>query len=764
MIPDTWARISEQDFHDRATFDYEMKYVQSMFSEENIRAKANLIRTITRTDNTISTIIHKIPQGPVVVSTPPNTGFTMASNAFIDLYLSGIPMIFKPSLTAAATTLELLLHFRNALDRLGGVRSAVNTLIGDSVTIIAQLAASEEIAGLIHIGGDHAGRAIQQEYADSGKVIALEMQGSDLICFLDDLSESAFIARMRRAIQERIHGAAGQFCVGPKRFLIPLQYLELAKREARAAIAKAQPGLMCEGQTTLSPVADPDTLFNQIARYKKMKGVDVVVDGYRVDYRGYTCKEGDFITPFLITIENPGQNAIFMKEELFGPGIQIGIYDALDEIPMILDNSNYNLRASIHGEDADSLQYLINNCRTGGLFINRPHLDAYGGYVAGGRGFSCESSDTGARFFAKPFLKLVSERIVVLPNSLRKVLNVRQPEETLNNGTTSLGNVILTCQETSLTVNHGYQTPNRVKSYLATQENLVVPKQPFFDRILQEIDNRFSLISDNLRIFEPGFGPALFARQLLESSFLSYHPRIHIEGADISYGFLYYSASLLNRIYDRNKTHNSHFSCHLSSGVNCINEFDPYYDRGSNADRFHLILASQFEHYCPNSTRSTQGIRYRRAGIPFSTKREFRQMCYSKLKDGGIYCTIDDRRGETPEEQEILDNAWDEYVARQYCNPNITSRIQNLDPSIHNKIINRVKLHTDKRGKVCLDSLIKDIRNTRNHRRAMCCEEIEPLSATLKDFREIFGRNNVIYVPHPYTRSHSNFYLIIGIR
>jgi hypothetical protein len=309
------------------------------------------------------------------------------------------------------------------------------------------------------------------------------------------------------------------------------------------------------------------------------------------------------------------------------------------------------------------------------------------------------------------------------------------------------GIVTLRANATRSGINESYQTPARVQSYVATQD-LVVPKDTLFNRIISVLINEMNPATRSIRILEPGMGPAAFTRFVLRRPFTDRFDEILVEGADISHGMLTYAAEVIEALYQSN-VNGSRVTVALSSGVNCIDAADAFYWAiKSQSRRFDAIVASQFEHYCPNSPTSPLADRYRELKVPFSTKTEFRRHCYDLLDKGGFYFTVDDRLGESPEEHKEICDAWDGHVVRQFTDDAI---LEHLD-----------SLNYDRKRPVA--ALIGVAAKAREHRRAICCEEIEPLSATRRDFMEIFGEDNVFCMMHPSIETHPGFYLMWAVK
>lgn len=319
------------------------------------------------------------------------------------------------------------------------------------------------------------------------------------------------------------------------------------------------------------------------------------------------------------------------------------------------------------------------------------------------------------------------------------------------------GIVTLRANETRLGINESYQTPARVQSYVATQD-LVVPKDALFNRIINVLINEMNPTTRSIRILEPGMGPAAFTRFVLRRPFTDRFDEIYIEGADISHGMLAYAAEVIEALY-QSDVNGSRVTVSLSAGVNCIDVADAFYWAiQSQNRRFDAIVASQFEHYCPNSSTSPLADRYRELKVPFSTKREFRRHCYDLLDQGGFYFTIDDRLGESPEEHKDICDAWDGHVVRQFTDDAILAHLDSLNPALARNL----RLNYDRTRPMA--ALIGVAAKAREHRRAICCEEIEPLSVTRRDFVEIFGEDNVFCMMHPSIETHPGFYLMWAVK
>jgi len=313
--------------------------------------------------------------------------------------------------------------------------------------------------------------------------------------------------------------------------------------------------------------------------------------------------------------------------------------------------------------------------------------------------------------------------------------------------------VTLTGGQVAPGINESYQTTGRVESYVATQD-IVVPKDALFGKIIDVLMNETAPTRRSIRILEPGMGPAAFTRFVLRKPFLDRFDEIHVQGADISHGMLVYAAEVIHALYQSN-VDGQRITIALSSGINCVNIMDPFYEAIRSQGRgFDAIVASQFEHYCPNSHESPLAGKYRERGIPYSTKAEFRRMCHDLLEEGGVYFTLDDRFGESPEEHERICQAWDSYVVRQFTDDAILHHLRSSNPALARNLRLTYDRQRPRQALLCVAA------QAREHRREICREEIEPLSVTRRDFVALFGEENVQCMMHPSIETHPGFYLM----
>ncbi len=400
-----WRQLAQWEYHNSVTFDIEQKIVEENFDIENIKIKADMIeRTFTKNEEpfVLEYRLKKKPLGPVLVILPTNAGYTMLNNVFTDLFLAGIPMIIKAPKKFAVVPYELANLYLKKIEEFK-LPKAICMVTGDSKEIVKKLITNKNITGLIFIGGSNTGDKLIQSYSNLKKPIVLEMNGSNIVAYLKDVDKEDFIKDIVSSIKDRIFGASGQFCLSPKRLLIPDKFRDIALKVANKICNESKPGPMSAESTNLVPVSDINIVINQLKNYSNEPNIEVIRLGKRVDINSNEDEKGEFLTPSIILIKDPLNSNMFIKEEIFGPVIQIGICTNLNEAIKITNKSRYNIRASFHTTDAASIKSIMAKCRSGGIFFNLQHLRGWGGIAVGGIGDSCET-DVGPRFFYDNFL------------------------------------------------------------------------------------------------------------------------------------------------------------------------------------------------------------------------------------------------------------------------------------------------------------------------------------------------------------------------
>jgi hypothetical protein len=194
--------------------------------------------------------------------------------------------------------------------------------------------------------------------------------------------------------------------------------------------------------------------------------------------------------------------------------------------------------------------------------------------------------------------------------------------------------------------------------YAATQE-AIVPKASFWARLIDCLVESplapvsGTLMPPSLTVAEPGCGPAFALEALVAGLPLDHWASVELVGIEKREDMLDTAQARLAHALEqrpgwgarcRTRVLLDRAECPASAWWR---ESSALSGRGG----WGLIIASQFEQYCPNAPRGSA-----------VTKTEFRQQVFSALQPGGLYALITDAAAEDAATQAQWDATWDASV------------------------------------------------------------------------------------------------------
>jgi SAM-dependent methyltransferase len=302
-------------------------------------------------------------------------------------------------------------------------------------------------------------------------------------------------------------------------------------------------------------------------------------------------------------------------------------------------------------------------------------------------------------------------------------------------------------------VNPGYEAFDRALSYELTQE-VIIPKMGLMDyaarRVVAPWGNDI-----HRRVLDVGSGPGWFFESLVEA-----RPRplgMLYVAVDLSLAMAARATDVFSRLLEGWSRDTGDIEIRAYGGVNALaihsSDMQGVCDNGA----FDLIVASQFEQYCPNDCRSLLGEELSLAAVPFVTKGEFRRFLRSLLAPRGKYVTIQDysETGAARERDSLA--LWDSCVASALHQFTLTTPDLVNMPRLQRKLIVNYGADTTH------ETRIQAVTSARVHRRRLCREEVESWNEALTDIEAVFGKQNVTVVEHPIPAL-SRFRLVIAER
>ncbi|HET7571247.1 MAG TPA: aldehyde dehydrogenase family protein [Gaiellaceae bacterium] len=296
----------------------------------------------------------RLPWGPAAIFMPWNAPAHTAIVKSADALTAGCPVVLKPS--------EWAPHFSGVFAE--AVRASlppgVVQILHGGREVGAALVADPRVAAVSYTGGVAGGTAVAETCARQLKPVDLELSGNNPVVVLPGEEPAAVAANVLTALLM----LNGQYCVGPRRLIVPEDEVDgyvAAFGEALDAVAI---GPTDDPSTQLGPLAHEahrERLEAQLAEFAS-RGCEVRRFGTLPDSGGH------FLAPALVV----GDGAAEIREEVFGPVLQVRGYDDLDEAVAIANDHPYGLCGYVFGSDRDAARAVGRRLRAGLVRLNSP--------------------------------------------------------------------------------------------------------------------------------------------------------------------------------------------------------------------------------------------------------------------------------------------------------------------------------------------------------------------------------------------------------
>jgi acyl-CoA reductase-like NAD-dependent aldehyde dehydrogenase len=218
-----------------------------------------------------------------------------------------------------------------------------------------------DVRALSFTGSGRTGRLIQAAAAKSNlKQVFLELGGKSPAVIFDDADLKETVKETAYSIQWN----SGQVCMANSRVYvqdtIADKYIELFK-EHMSSIKMGDPQ---EKGINHGPQAD-EVQHKTVLRYLEMgkqSGDLVLGGGAPSDQNGY------YIQPTIFT--NTPEDATIMKEEVFGPVVNINVFKTEEEVLEKANNTEYGLYASVYTKNIDRALRFAKGLEAGTVGVN----------------------------------------------------------------------------------------------------------------------------------------------------------------------------------------------------------------------------------------------------------------------------------------------------------------------------------------------------------------------------------------------------------
>ncbi|WP_419816230.1 NAD-dependent succinate-semialdehyde dehydrogenase [Glacieibacterium sp.] len=303
-------------------------------------------------------IVQHQPVGISLLVTPWNFPAAMATRKIGPALAAGCTVILKPAIETPLTALAIAAIMAEAGVPDGVVNIITPRSAGD---IVSKILHDPRVRKLSFTGSTQVGRILLREAADNIVNCSMELGGNAAFIVLDDADldaaiEGAMIAKMRNG---------GEACTAANRFYIQrgIHDAFVAKLSERMRAVRLDNGALADTQCgpmiNEKAVAKIESLVGDAVQ----RGAKIVVGGKRPDRPGY------FYEPTVMTGVVAGSS--INAEEVFGPVAAVTVFDTIDEVVALANDTEYGLASYVYTQDFRAGLQLSSRLECGMVGLNR---------------------------------------------------------------------------------------------------------------------------------------------------------------------------------------------------------------------------------------------------------------------------------------------------------------------------------------------------------------------------------------------------------
>ncbi|CRL21897.1 Aldehyde/histidinol dehydrogenase [Penicillium camemberti] len=297
------------------------------------------------------------PFGVVGVIIPWNVPVYFFINKVAPAIAAGNTVVIKSSEKAPLTSAKLASLVQTA----GFPPGVINVLSGHGNISGTTLAHHMDVRLITFTGSGRTGRLIQQASANSNlKNVIFELGGKSPTFIFED-------ADLERSAKESAHSIqwnSGQVCMANSRVYVHASVADTFISLFKENLKSVTLGDPTDPHVNHGPQAD-EAQFNIVKRYIELGKRDgqLILGGENVtDHKGY------FISPTIFT-KTP-EDAPIMKEEVFGPVVNINVFTTEDEVIQMVNSTEYGLYAAVYTRDVSRAMRFAMSMEAGTVGIN----------------------------------------------------------------------------------------------------------------------------------------------------------------------------------------------------------------------------------------------------------------------------------------------------------------------------------------------------------------------------------------------------------
>ncbi|MCP3853711.1 MAG: NAD-dependent succinate-semialdehyde dehydrogenase [Actinomycetia bacterium] len=341
----------------RAEVNYGADFLR-WFAEEARRITGEWLPSARRDQRFLAL---KQPVGVVAAVTPWNYPISMLTRKMGPALAAGCTLVLKP---AEATPLCAKAVYEVFID--AGVPAGVINMVtaSDPVPIGDVFTSDPRVRKLTFTGSTAVGRLLASKAAGNLQRVSVELGGhAPFIVFPD--ADPVHAAKGAGALKFL---NAGQACISPNRLYVHADAADAFCGTLIERVGRLQTGNGLEDGIGVGPLVNDGAVAkveNQVED-ARAKGAGVPVGGHRLT--DGPLGRGHFFAPTVLTEVTPEMT--IYREETFGPIAPVIVYDDVDQVIDMANDTNYGLAAYVYTRDISTAMNAFEDLRFGIIGIN----------------------------------------------------------------------------------------------------------------------------------------------------------------------------------------------------------------------------------------------------------------------------------------------------------------------------------------------------------------------------------------------------------
>ncbi len=299
--------------------------------------------------------------GVVAMVTPWNYPISMLTRKMAPALAAGCTLVLKPAEATPLCAKAVFEIFAEA-----GVPDGVINMVTaeDPVPIGDVFTSDSRVSKLTFTGSTAVGRVLAAKAGSSLQRVSVELGGhAPFIVYPDADPESA--AKGAAALKFL---NSGQACISPNRLYVHRDAADAFIGTLTTRISRLVTGNGMHDGVGVGPLVSDAAVAKVEAQVDdaRARGAHVAVGGHRLD--DGECANGFFYAPTLLTSVTPEMTVY--REETFGPVAPVVIYDDVDEVLALANDTHYGLAAYVYTENLKTAINAFETLRFGIIGIN----------------------------------------------------------------------------------------------------------------------------------------------------------------------------------------------------------------------------------------------------------------------------------------------------------------------------------------------------------------------------------------------------------